>query len=267
MATDLPDFNALLRRPEYPRSAGYDAEFVFAANMGPNVLWLTESVTELMALEPGMRVLDLGCGRAASSIFLAREFGVQVTAADLWIAPGENWGRIREAGLEGRIFPLRAEAHDLPFAEGYFDAIVSMDAFHYFGSDDLYLAYLARFLRPGGQLGMAVPGLTADIEDVPTHLAPYWEADFWSFHSPAWWRRHWQRSGAVDVETAELIPGGDRHWRDWNEIQRLRARKDGPPETPRAKQMAEWGERDRAMLEVDAVRTLALLRMVARKPA
>ena len=35
-------------------------------------------------LEPGMRVLDLGCGKGLSSIFLAKEFGVQVWAADLW---------------------------------------------------------------------------------------------------------------------------------------------------------------------------------------
>jgi cyclopropane fatty-acyl-phospholipid synthase-like methyltransferase len=46
--------------------------------MGPNVLWLTEFVCEAMDLRAGMRVLDLGCGKALSSIFLAREFAVQV---------------------------------------------------------------------------------------------------------------------------------------------------------------------------------------------
>ena len=29
-----------------------------------------------MELEPGMRVLDMGCGKAISSIFLAKEFDV-----------------------------------------------------------------------------------------------------------------------------------------------------------------------------------------------
>jgi cyclopropane fatty-acyl-phospholipid synthase-like methyltransferase len=37
-----------------------------------------------------MRVLDLGCGRAATSIFLRREFGVQVWATDLWTNASEN---------------------------------------------------------------------------------------------------------------------------------------------------------------------------------
>ncbi|MEZ5227484.1 MAG: hypothetical protein R2710_12635 [Acidimicrobiales bacterium] len=46
--------------------------------MGPNALWLTEALTEVMTIEPGMKVLDLGCGKAMSSIFLAKEFGAQV---------------------------------------------------------------------------------------------------------------------------------------------------------------------------------------------
>jgi methylmalonyl-CoA mutase C-terminal domain/subunit len=47
-----------------------------------------------------MRVLDIGCGRAVSSIFLRREFGVQVWATDLWFTASENQQRIRDAGME-----------------------------------------------------------------------------------------------------------------------------------------------------------------------
>jgi cyclopropane fatty-acyl-phospholipid synthase-like methyltransferase len=43
----------------------------------------------------------MGCGKAISSIFLAKEFGVEVWAADLWVKPTENWERIRGAGLDG----------------------------------------------------------------------------------------------------------------------------------------------------------------------
>jgi SAM-dependent methyltransferase len=35
-------------------------------------------LAEAIELRPGMRVLDLGCGRAMSSVFLHREFGAQV---------------------------------------------------------------------------------------------------------------------------------------------------------------------------------------------
>ncbi len=107
--------------------------------MGPNALWLTESLTGCMELGAETRVLDLGCGKALSSIFLAKEYGAQVWAADLWIDASDNFARICAAGLEDRVFALRAEAHGLPFADGFFDAMVSIDAYHYFGTDDLYL--------------------------------------------------------------------------------------------------------------------------------
>ncbi len=81
--------------PHFPRSEKYDGAWVEKNSMGPNTLWLMESLCERVELEQGMRVLDLGCGRAISSIFLAREFDVQVWATDLWIHPSENWPRIR----------------------------------------------------------------------------------------------------------------------------------------------------------------------------
>ena len=44
---------------EFPRSAKYDADWNIKHMMGPNVLWLTESPSQVMNLKPGMRVLDL----------------------------------------------------------------------------------------------------------------------------------------------------------------------------------------------------------------
>jgi SAM-dependent methyltransferase len=118
--------------------------------MGPNVLWLAEWASQAVPLQRGMRVLDLGCGKAASSIFLAKEFDVLVWAADLWIKPTDNWRRIEAAGLTDRVLPFYAEAHALPFAAGYFDVILSFDAYHYFGTDELYVG-LSRisFARAG----------------------------------------------------------------------------------------------------------------------
>lgn len=77
----------------------------------------------------------MGCGRAISSIFLVKELDVQVWATGLWTSPSEIAGRIRYADVEGRVFPVHAEAHGLPVADEFFDAIVSMDAYHYWGPD------------------------------------------------------------------------------------------------------------------------------------
>ena len=219
----MTDLASLLDRPEFPRSRRYDHAWMLDNQMGPNALWLVEWLCGALPLAPGMRVLDLGCGRAMTSIFLAKEFGVRVFAADLWMGPDHNWERVVGAGLADRVCPLHAEAHALPFAQGFFDAVVSVDAYHYFGTDQLYLGYLAGFLRPGGALGIVVPGLVAPFGDaVPEHLtAPqangkvFWEDDCWSLKTAAEWAEIWRRSGRVSGVKAEAQPDGWRHWRDF----------------------------------------------------
>ncbi len=145
---------ALLALDQFPRSAHYDPEWVLENLMGPNVLWLTEALSQVMDLKRRMRVLDMGCGKAVSSIFLAREFGVQVWATDLWVNASENWKRVQAAGMQDSVFPVHGEAHALPFAESFFDVVVSTDAYHYFGTDDLYLDYYSRLAKPNAQIGI-----------------------------------------------------------------------------------------------------------------
>lgn len=210
---------AALSNERYPRAAGYDPQWVVDNLMGPHPLWSTEALTQVMALEPGTRVLDLGCGTAVTSIFLAREFGVEVWAADLWVDPTENWKRIGQAGLEGRVHPIRADARDLPFAHGFFDAIVSIGSYHYFGTDTRYVADCVEVLRPGGPIGIVVPGLRRDPGPVPPpYLAERWGPDLCTWLGPDWWRRHWERTGLVTVEVADMVPGGSEDWLRWLDI-------------------------------------------------
>ena len=85
----------------FPRASRYNPEWLLgAASGGANALWLVEWLAGSMDLRPGMRVLDLGCGRAATSIFLRREFGVQVWATDLWQSATESLKRVRDAGVD-----------------------------------------------------------------------------------------------------------------------------------------------------------------------
>lgn len=243
-----------LSSPSFPRSAGYDLRWQFDLSMGPNSLWLTEFLTDAMQLRPGMRVLDLGCGRGGSSVFLAREYGVEVWATDLWIDPTDNHRRFTEVGVEEQVRPLRVEAHELPFAHGYFDAVLCVDSFNYFGTDDLYLGYLVDFLKPGGQLGSVMAGVTEELQEVPAHLDEIWDWEYYSFHSPRWWTRHWTKTEKVTQVQAEEMPEGWRHWQRWEETVALAGREN-------------WREHGRAFsaaLARDAGRTFNLLRLTAR---
>lgn len=57
-----------------------DIKFLNENMMGPNAWFVAEELTADLSLKNGMRVLDLGCGRGLTSVFLAEKFGVQVFA-------------------------------------------------------------------------------------------------------------------------------------------------------------------------------------------
>ena len=245
MTRDGDPFDDVLWPERFPRSAKYDSEWIQQNQMGPNPLWLAEWLCEAMDLSPGMRVLDLGCGKAISSVFLAKEYDVRVWATDLWIKPTENWTRIRDAGVQDRVTPIYADARSLPYARGFFDAVVCVDSYIYYGTDDLYLDYLVRFVKPEAQIGMVVPGFAQDMDGpLPEHLRPFWAQECWSWHPIEWWRRHWARTGLVDVECADNMPEAWEVWR--------RHEKEGT---------------DAQVVEADQGRYMGLMRMVGRTKA
>lgn len=205
----------LVRSDRYPLSSGYDPAWVLSLDMGPHPLWLLENLLPHLDLRPGMRVLDLGSGKGATSVFLAREFGVEVVAADWWVGADEAAAVFAAAGVDAQVRAVHAEAHTLPFEPESFDAVVSIDAFEYFGTADSYLPYLVRFLRPGGQLAMATPGMSREVRDlgaIPPHIKALvgWEAIAW--HTAEWWRFLWEITELVTVTSAGLQPDG---WNDW----------------------------------------------------
>lgn len=249
----------LLERSEFPRCNGYDKDWMLDNQMGPNALWLLEWLCTGLPLQRGMRVLDLGCGKAMTSIFLAREFGARVWAVDLWMDPDHNWRRVVDAGCADNVCPVRSEAHALPFAQGYFDAVVSVDAYHYFGTDELYLDYLTRFIRPGGLLGVVVPGLMEPLgSPLPTHLVEpqsngkvFWEEECRSFKTAAFWQALWTATRKVEDVRVDTQPDGWRHWRDFERALEATGKGAFPS--------------DAEALEKDQGRYIGFVRMVAQR--
>ena len=207
----------LMARPDFPNSGKYDPHWVIENRMGLNALWLTEWLCQELHLKPGSRILDLGCGKALSSIFLAREYDIAVWATDLWIGATENLARIEEYGLTNSVFPIHADAGKLPFPHEYFDAILCVDSYIYFGTDDLYLDYISKFLRPEGKIGIVLPCFMRDlVGPLPEHLLPFWAQECWTWHTIDWWKQHWERTGLVDVTTADTLDDGCGIWLQFN---------------------------------------------------
>ena len=192
-------------------------EFLRENMMGPNSAMILEELCKDLELKPGMRIMDLGCGKGLTSIYLAEEFDVQVFATDLWITATENYTRFRELGLDGRIVPIHADALSLPYAEGFFDGIVSVDSYYYFGTREGFVdQYFAPLVKKGGFLAVAMPGLQKELEGgiVPSELMPYWVEDM-NFHSAAWWKELWSKEDSIEATHSRSMDCHRKAWEDW----------------------------------------------------
>jgi len=107
-------------KSKYPELSNYTKDEIWR-EIGPGGLYLVSLLAKELSLAPNSVVLDLGCGSAQSSLYLANKYRAKVIAADLWTDPAENARRIESRGHRGAIIPLRLDASKpLPFAEEYF---------------------------------------------------------------------------------------------------------------------------------------------------
>lgn len=185
--------------------------------MGPDPVTVLSGLAESLNISKGMKILDLGCGKGLTSLYLADRYDVTVFAVDLWVSATDNMARIRQTGLEDRVFPIYADAHSLPFAEGFFDIALSIDSYHYYGTSENYFhQYFAPLVKKGGQLAIAVPGLSHEFENgVPAEFKPFWCPDMNTFHSRIWWRDLWERSGLVDIVESKNLDCHAKAWERW----------------------------------------------------
>lgn len=105
-----------------------------------------------LRLQPGERLLDIGCGWGALVIWAARHYGVQ--AHGITLSRNQHAyavQRIRELGLEGKVSVELRDYRDLE-GEGIYDKISSVGMFEHVGLKNLpvYFSTVHRLLRDGG---------------------------------------------------------------------------------------------------------------------
>lgn len=208
-------------RSRYPELDGYTRDELYEDSFGGGGLYLATRMVRTMHLRTGDIVLDLGCGKGATSVFLAKHFGVNVIAVDLWTSATFLDQKFTARGYRDRIVPLQIDVtQKLPFSEDYFDAIFCMNSFNFYGGNVEFLRHSLKHLKEGGQLCIGSEVLTDEFSEEQLKNPPFVYAfklpppnenvdvfggDFKKQHTPNWWRKLFENSGLLQVESCEEL--------------------------------------------------------------
>ena len=236
---------------KYIKSEKYNTPELQSKIMGPNPVKLEEELLLDHKIPQGSVVCDLGSGQGLTSVFLAKEYGFTVYAADLWSDPEENRKFFDEMGLSrDRIIPVKADALDLPFEKDFFDAVVSTDSYNYFGRDESYLDdKLLPFVKSGGYVYIAIPGMKKDCHDnLPQELLLSWTPEQLDYmHDVEYWSRTVGKSKCSEVISVTEMESNEEVWADW------------------LKQENEYAVGDRKSMEAGGGKYLNFIKIVLKK--
>lgn len=197
-----------------------DKEYIENHMMGPNSIVIVDELTQNVNFKKGMRVLDLGCGMGLTSIYLAQKFDVEVFAVDLWISASDNFERFKELDLEKQIIPINCDANNLPFANNYFDAVISVDSYHYFGNNDSYFnENIAPLVKNNGDVLIAFPSMKADYtQNIPQEMQPFWETEaLQMWQSIDWWKKNFNdKLNHLSISEMQCY---NKAWSDWLKLE------------------------------------------------
>lgn len=203
----------------YEKSKKYETPQLLEKIMGPNPLKLAEELLLNHRIPTGATVLDLGSGQGLTSVFLAKEYGFQVVAGDLWSDPDENRKFFASMGLsDAEVSPLKLDAENPDLKPNSFDAVVSIDSYNYFGRNATYLdEKLLPCVKQGGLLYLSFPGMKRDLHDhLPAELLLSWTPEQLDYlHDIAYWTKLFEQSKGAELISIEEMETNEEAWNDW----------------------------------------------------
>lgn len=140
----------------------------YAQFMGRYSRPLATVFADRVAVRPGHRVLDVGCGPGA----LTEELVDRVGSDHVWaIDPSEPFVAALARQLPA-VFLVRGGAEQLPFADAAFDVVLAQLVVHFMTDAVSGLSEMARVVRPGGTVGANV----WDYSSRSGPLSTFWRA-------------------------------------------------------------------------------------------
>ena len=204
---------------KYILSEKYNTPALQSRIMGPNPVKLEEELLQGHQIPAGAVVCDLGSGMGLTSLFLAKEYGVTVYACDLWSDPAENQAFFDAMGApRGQIVPVKADATSLSFEKDFFDAVVCVDSYNYFGRDPDYLdEKLLPYVKPSAMIYIAIPGMKQDCHSaLPPELLLSWTPEQLDYiHDIAYWTKIMESAKGSEILSIKEMESNEEVWADW----------------------------------------------------
>jgi ubiquinone/menaquinone biosynthesis C-methylase UbiE len=116
-----------------------------------------EAYLDLIAVVPGERILDVGCGSGAVTRAVAKRVAPDGMAVGLDPSPAllTVARELAEQGGVGDLVDLReGDARSIPFGDAAFDAVVAVTSLSHIPDGEQAIPELVRVARPGGRVGI-----------------------------------------------------------------------------------------------------------------
>lgn len=198
--------------------------------MGPNCVRILEELFHKYPLQFSSDdlILDLGCGKGITSLVIAKETGARVYASDLWVSAEENGKRFGQWGVATQITPVCEDANYLPFGEKQFNALISIDSYHYFaGQKGFFEEKILPFMKDKGVVLIGVPGLKNEYTGRAEELLSDWAGDeSYMFKSPKLWREIIGSNDRIESVKTWEMDCFNKAWNEWLEVDNEFARSD-----------------------------------------
>jgi ubiquinone/menaquinone biosynthesis C-methylase UbiE len=133
--------------------------FDFAAEVGLTKhlggLAATEELIELCNIGEGKYVLDVGCGAGVTPCFIAKRYGCRVVGVDISEGMVERSNeRAQREGVADRVEFRVADAQEIPFDDGLFDAVITESVTSFPEDKQSAVNEYVRVTKPGGYIGL-----------------------------------------------------------------------------------------------------------------
>ncbi len=95
--------------------------------------------------------------------------------------------------------------------------LFTVDAYHYFGETSEALPSLIPFVKKGGSIAVAIPGLKNEFEkNIPEEMQPFWNSEMErTLHSLAWWKDLWKDTDGIEMVDSREMACCGQAWEEW----------------------------------------------------